>query len=210
MSDDSQVTQVTEWVERLNAGDPVARERLLEVAHGRLERLASKMLGQFPVVARWEGTEDVLQNALIRLHRALAEVTPPTSRDFFRFAAEQVRRELLQMKRKHTGRQGLGANHASGFEAPHDADVGAGVQPMRDPSDTTHDPARLADWTAFHDAAGRLPEPEREVFDLLFYQGLSQVEAAVVMDVAEKTVQRRWLKARLAISEALGDSMPGF
>jgi signal transduction histidine kinase len=34
-----------------------------------------------------------------------------------------------------------------------------------------------------------LPEPEREVFDLLWYEELSQSEAAVVLDVSERTMR---------------------
>ena len=45
-------------------------------------------------------------------------------------------------------------------------------------ADTTHDPDRLAAWTDFHREVEALPAEEREVFDLLFYQGLSQAEAA--------------------------------
>ena len=45
--------------------------------------------------------------------RALGEVRPPTAADFFRLAAVQIRRELLDLARRYSGAHGLGANHAS-------------------------------------------------------------------------------------------------
>ena len=45
------------------------------------------MLRDFPGVARWEGTDDVLQNATLRLYRALKDVTPESPRSFFNLAA---------------------------------------------------------------------------------------------------------------------------
>ena len=61
-------------------------------------------------------------------------------------------------------------------------------------------------WTEFHEAAARLPDDLRAVFDLLWYQELSQAEAAALLGVAVPTVKRRWLKARLRVQQALGGS----
>ena len=41
------------------------------------------------------------------------------------------------------------------------------------------------------EAIDRLPEDEREVFGLVRIQGLTQAEAAEVLGVSSKTVQRR-------------------
>jgi RNA polymerase sigma-70 factor (ECF subfamily) len=53
-----------------------------------------------------------------------------------------------------------------------------------------------------------LPDETRKIVDLLFYQGLSQAEAAAVLETSERTVQRRWQSARLALHEALGGRFP--
>ena len=84
MSRADRTTVIQGWVDRLHAGDDSARAALLDSACERLRRLARKMLRGYPGVARWEQEDDVLQNALIRLDRALRAVTPPTARDFFR------------------------------------------------------------------------------------------------------------------------------
>ena len=50
---------------------------------------------------------------------------------------------------------------------------------------------------------------EREVFDLLWYHGLTQDEAAALIGVSVRTVKSRWRSARLRIAEALGGELPG-
>ena len=79
----------------------------------RLQTLAHVMLRDYPRVKRWEETADVLQNALIRLHRALQTVIPPSPRDFFRLATLQIRRELVDLARHYYGPEGIGANQKS-------------------------------------------------------------------------------------------------
>jgi len=74
---ENQTTLVQGWIDRLRAGDSSARDALLACAIDRLERLTRKMLKGFPGVHRWEQTDDVLQNAILRLSRALQDVTPP-------------------------------------------------------------------------------------------------------------------------------------
>ena len=164
-----QTAQIQCWIDSLGAGDASAREALLTCAAERLIRLTHKMLKDYPGVHRWEETDDALQNATLRLCRALEAVKPPSVRDFFRLAAAQIRRELIDLARRYSGRMGLGANYASwagsGDEMPvTDVEV----------ADTTYDSGRLAEWTGFHAQVEALPEEEREVFDLLFYQGLPQ------------------------------------
>ena len=46
------------------------------------------------------------------------------------------------------------------------------------------------------------------MFDLLYYQGLSQADAAIVLGVCEFTVKRHWRDARLALHELLGGQWP--
>jgi RNA polymerase sigma-70 factor (ECF subfamily) len=53
-----------------------------------------------------------------------------------------------------------------------------------------------------------LPAEDREVFDLIYYQGLSQAEAAGLLDISERTLQRRWQSARLALHDALAGQLP--
>ncbi len=57
-------------------------------------------------------------------------------------------------------------------------------------------------------AIDALPEEEREAFDLVRIQGLTQVEAADVLGVSAKTVQRRLNRALLLLAKELKDLRP--
>ncbi len=200
-----QTGRLQQCLDRLRAGDDTARADLVRHACAQLTRLTRKMLRDYPGVQRWEQTDDVLQNALLRLWKALAEVTPGSLADFFGLAALQVRRELIDLARELYGPQGHGARHAS-----HGGESGAGPTPAPlEPSDTTHDPARLAAWTEFHQRVEALPEEDRAVFDLLWYQELTQAEAAAVLDISERTLRRRWRLARVKVYAALNGGPPG-
>jgi RNA polymerase sigma-70 factor (ECF subfamily) len=201
------ITQLQGCLDRLRAGDETARDDLFRCAGARLSRLARKMSKDFPGVARWEQTDDILQNALIRLCRALQDVKPPSVRDFFRLAALQLRRELLDLARHYAGPRGLGASHAGPEGEPNSDGT---PHPADEPSDSTYEPNRLALWTEFHRHVENLPDDEREIVDLLWYQGLPQADAAALLNVDIRTVKRRWQAARLRLDEAMNGELPGF
>ena len=69
------------WLERLREGDEAARSEVINHACQRLEALTRRMLRHYPRLRRWEQTGDVLQNAVLRLHRFLATVRPSADRD---------------------------------------------------------------------------------------------------------------------------------
>jgi RNA polymerase sigma-70 factor (ECF subfamily) len=203
MADTSPSTARLEgWLQRMHAGDAAARDQLLEHVCDRLRRLTRKMLKGFPGVRRYAETDDVLQNALMRLLRALQEVRPASAREFLGLAAAQIRRELIDLARHFFGPQGAGAHHAS------QADESAADRPA-EPGDVTFDPSALAEWREFHEQVGRLPDDEREAVDLLFYQGLPQADAAALLHVSVRTLQRRWQGAQLKLHEALKGGLPG-
>ena len=54
-----------------------------------------------------------------------------------------------------------------------------------------------------------LPEDEREAFDLVQIQGMTQAEAGQVLGVSAATVNRRLHRAVKVLSAALGDLYPG-
>lgn len=200
----SQSRQIQIWIDRLRDGDEAARKELLNSACERLERLTRKMLRDYPRVHRWEQTGDVMQNAAVRLYRALAEVKPATVGDFFRLAALNIRRELLDLAQHYYGPQGAGAHHVTLGERDSERSPDS---PLEKP-DADDEPARLAAWTEFHRQVEALPDEERELFDLLWYQGLSQAEAGAILKVSERTIKRRWRSARLKLHDALHGQLP--
>jgi RNA polymerase sigma factor (sigma-70 family) len=207
LTDHSTTVRLQQCLDRLQAGDVIAREELVNCACERLERLTRKMLRDYPGVRRYEETSDVRQNASVRLWRSLQEVSPPCVRDFFRLAALHIRRELIDLARHHFGPESSGAHHATPGPAK---DVGAesATPPAYEKVDSADGPEQLAVWEEFHRQADALPDEEREVFDLLWYQGLAQAEAATLLGVSERTVKRRWQAARLKLHEALKGELP--
>jgi len=195
---------VQNCLNRLRSGEQAARDDLIRAASDRLLVHTRQMLRRYRGVKRWEQTDDVCQNALIRLYRALEQVVPETPLDFFKLASTQIRRELIDLARHHYGPMGGGANHAS--TGPDDANRSpmafvAGVG-------SDDDPQRIAQWTDFHTQADLLPADERDVFDLIWYQGLLQDQASEVLGVSTRTVKTRWRSARLILFEKLGGSLP--
>jgi RNA polymerase sigma factor (sigma-70 family) len=197
--------EIQQCLDRCRAGDATARNDLLKCAYARLERLTRRMLGDWQRVHRWEQTGDVLQNASMRLYRALADTQPLSPADFFRLAARNIRRELLDLAKHYYGPCGEGANHAT---VHGQAESDAGGPMAAEMAVTDENPANLAAWAEFHTQVDRLPEEDREVFDLLWYQELSQAEVATLLNISERTVKRRWAAARLRLYKILDGTLP--
>src|SRR5262249_49434777 len=115
-----------------------------------------------------------------------------------------IRRELLDLAKHYYGPRGLGANYASVDRGPDQSQA----EPAADQPAAADDPGQLEAWAAFHEQVERLPAEEKEVFDLLWYQELSQAEAAALLKVSERTVKRRWASARLRLHQSLGGRLP--
>lgn len=196
--------ELQQCLERMHQGDEDARRQLLTITCDRLKRLTRKMLNEEQRVHRWEETDDVMQNAMLRLWRMLSEVTPPTLRDFFRLAALQIRRELIDLARHYYGPQGLGAHYDS--RAANETDRSDAI--AFDPPESGSAMADLERWFTFHEAVENLPPEEREVVSLIFYHGWTQVEVAALLQVSEKTVRRRWQDIRLKLHSILKGNLP--
>ena len=59
------------------------------------------------------------------------------------------------------------------------------------------------------EAIDELPEDEREAFDLVRIQGMTQAEAAQVLGVSAVTVKRRLNRGLRLLTEQLADLRPG-
>ena len=185
-------TQLQQWLNLARQGDADARSQVVNHACERLRLLTRRMLRGYPSVKRWSETDDVLQNAMLRLHRSLWEVQPESPRQFYGLAATQIRRELIDLARHFQGPEGIGANHHTD-----DGDI-ISVKP-----NDGVEPENLESWTGFHEAVETLPEDQRDVVSLLWYEDMSQPEAADVLGISLATLKRRWQAARLALFDQL-------
>lgn len=188
-------TALGQWLGRLEAGCPEAQEAIIEHTCERLQNMAKRMLRTSPKVRRWAETDDLLQDALVRLHRSLAQVKPTTTKEFYGLAATQLRRQLIDLARKHFGPEGIGTNLPT-----NESDRISLV--------ASTPPESLDDWSEFHQQVELLPVELKEVVDQLWYEGLTQSDAAKVLGISLATLKRRWQAARLSLIEAMQGAIP--
>jgi RNA polymerase sigma factor (sigma-70 family) len=188
-------TQLQNLIDRSLTGNTTAHDELLHHACDRLLLLTRKMFHGFPQLRRWEQTDDVFQNSMVKLHRALAEVRVESVRHFFNLAATQVRRELFDLAKHHFGPHGSGAHHHTDGQ-PAD-DVGGTLHAA------TSEPTDLESWSEFHMQVENLSKDEQEIVNLVYYDGLSQEEAAKLLGMSFTTFKRRWQMIKLNLTEAL-------
>src|SRR4051794_38006010 len=104
MSDENEgATTLIPLFERLANGDKSAAEEIIGHAMRRLKEMAHLRLRSYEKVHQLHQTDDVVQNAAMRLYRALKDVVPTSPGHFTRLCAEQIRRELIDLARSEYG-----------------------------------------------------------------------------------------------------------
>lgn len=187
-------------VERIRRGDRNARNDLIIQLQHRLERLARRMLRGFPGVGRWVEAEDVLQNAMLRLLKSLQSFDLKNTTELFSWATELIRRELIDLARHFLGPEGHGANHESGTIDPYGPDD---LPNPREPLASDPSGDDLARWQAFHEKVVDLPAKEREIFGLIYYDGLTQAQVGELFGCSEKTARTYYHRACAMLKERL-------
>jgi len=136
-------------------------------------------------------TDEMLSAVVERLLKALESVRPQTVRQFFALACQHMRWELNDVARRLDQQQAAVELHDSQVAAPGSSSTMLSSGGRR----------ILA-------AIDSLAEDEREAFDLVHVQGLSQPEAAEVLGISVRTVQRRLNRSLVFLSKELGDLRP--
>ena len=106
------------------------------------------------------------------------------------------------MARHYQGALGVGSHHATQMVRSDSDD--SGMSPFESAGEMTQNPQQLAQWKELHEGIESLPEQLREMFDLLWYNELSQDQAAEIVGVSTRQIKRRWREAKLALADALG------
>lgn len=196
--------QLDACIGRLRGGDLSARDDLVALACERMQGMASRMLRRFPNVRRWDETGDVVQNAMVRLYRTLGNITPRDARGFLGLAAVHIRRELLDLARKHSGPESYAANHETNYHRQDGLEWGRADAA----ADRAESHEQLARWARLHESAEKLPDEERELFHIVWYLGAKQEEAARLLDCSVRTVKRRWESVKRLLAESLQGEPP--
>jgi RNA polymerase sigma-70 factor (ECF subfamily) len=198
MSAEHTTLAVQRYLDELTAGSPSEPliRALLDRAVRRLHQLCAGLLFRsYPRLTRPPlnlQVEEMLGAVVERLLKALREARPATARQFFALACRHMRWELNDMARRLDRQPAVVELPAEPPAAPLDSASGLTVDAQR-----------------ILTAIEGLPDGERETFDLVRIQGMSQAEAAEMLGVSVMTVNRRLHRALQLLTAALGDLYPG-
>ena len=179
---------VTELLDRWNAGDGSALKELIGVVHAELRHLAGSLLRHERPDHTLQPT-DLVHEAYIRL-TGLREMSLEGRRHFYGAAAETMRRILIDHARSRS-RQKRGGTDA--VKVPLE-------RLLETPIDLRLDFERLDD--ALTELATVAPDKAR-VVELRYFAGLSIQETADVMSISPATVKRHWEFSRAWLYRAL-------
>jgi RNA polymerase sigma-70 factor (ECF subfamily) len=197
MDVENTTTAVQRYLDDLAGDDtaePVVRA-LLDRAVRRLHQLCATLLYQsYPRLTRPPlnlQVDEMLGAVVERLLKALREARPTNVRQFFALACQHMRWELNDLARRLDDQP-----------AAVELVEGMAQDPLTSGSGFSPDGRRILA------AIDQLPEDQREAFDLVRIQGLTQVEAARVLGISVMTVKRRLNRGLQALAATLDDLRP--
>jgi RNA polymerase sigma factor (sigma-70 family) len=135
--------------------------------------------------------DEMLSAVVERLLKAMHSARPRTVRQFFALVNQHMRWELNDLARRLDGQP-----------AAVELDEAMAPSPPSSGSLLTPDGRRMLE------AIDRLPEDEREVFGLVRIQALTHGEAAEILGVSAKTVQRRLNRSLVLLARELDHLRP--
>jgi len=175
--------------------EPIVRELLGRAVH-RLRLLCTNLLYRsYPRMALPPlnlEPDELLSSVVERLLKAMRQARPVTVRQFFALANQHMRWELNDLARRLDDQTAAAEVRESSIVAPPDSNE----------SQLSQNARRMLE------AIEGLPDDEREVFSLVRIQGLTQPEAADVLGVSAKTVQRRLHRSLVLLTGKLGGLHP--
>ena len=136
--------------------------------------------------------DEILDAVVERLLKAMRSVRPQTVRQFFALVNQHMRWELNDVARRLD-------------EQPTAVEVREDLVPAPPASSGS---VLTPDGHRILKAIDELPGDEREAFGLVHVQGLMQGEAAEVLGVSVRTVQRRLNRSLLSLAKELEDLRP--
>jgi RNA polymerase sigma factor (TIGR02999 family) len=180
-------SNVTVLLEKVKKGDIEARERLLNIVYSELRTLASRKMRQ-------ERKDHTLQPSAL-VHEVYLRLFEDPGRQytdrkhFFAMAATEMRRVLVDYARQHHAQKRGGlAKHVTLDDAL--------------AYSCEHAEEMLALDAALDHLAAMKPECAR-IVEMTYFGGMTQREAAELLNCSEKTVKRRWTFARSFLLEEL-------
>ena len=193
MIDKAEPPQITLLLQRAADGDRAALDAVYASLYPELKRLARARLRQ---QGRGESVSTTLlvHESFVRLVGA-RDLRLEDRRHFFAYAAKTMRNIIIDSAREHLAeRRGGGAEHVTLGDADSDAMQVADAGP-------SDELVRVGD--ALRELETVDPELA-ELVEMRYFGGYSEIEIAELQGVNERTVRRRWEKARAWLFVALG------
>jgi RNA polymerase sigma factor (TIGR02999 family) len=181
---------VARILEKINAGDEQAAEKLLPLMYRELRRLAAAKMAHEPPGQTLQPTA-LVHEAWLRLSQE-ASSTWRNREQFYAMAAEVMRRILVDRARRRRSRKHGGDLHRVELDA---------LDAIQLPT-PTEDALVLDVHEALENLAVEDPE-KAQVVKLRFFAGLENGEIASLLGVSEKTVQRHWAFAKAWLFRAM-------
>jgi len=199
------LTMLADSREASVSNEAAIREQLFGIAYARMHSLAHRMIRGYPQVRRWDETADVVQAAALRLHRALEAIELHDARHLLRLTALQIRRELLDLARKHSSPESAASHHETNMLASAD---GMLMKVDLASDETAESADRLEPWTRLHDAVAAIDADDRELFELVWFLGATQHDIATLTGWSPRTVRRQWESIKRRLVAALDGDFP--
>jgi RNA polymerase sigma factor (TIGR02999 family) len=182
------MTQLTELLGRLHAGDESARDALFSAAYAELHRLAQARLRDRGRHLTLDATS-LVHETYLRFVRA-GELRAEDRRAFFGYAAQVMRSVIINNIRDRVTQKRGGDARPITLSTQIADNVSGDEETI----------------LKVHEALAVLEEGEprlAQVAQMRYFGGYSEKEIAETLNVTERTVQRDWEKARRILAAAL-------
>jgi RNA polymerase sigma factor (TIGR02999 family) len=182
------MSEVTQLLQRINAGDVAARDALFGLLYQELRKLARSRLRRSETITLLDTTSLVHESYLRFLNARELEFADRGR--FFGYAASVMRSIVVDAVRKRrTERRGGEAEHV-------ELDTGVADSAQNDEDQIIRVHEALDDLAA-------LDPRLAQVVEMRYFAGLTEPDIAEALGVTERTVRRDWDKARTLLFSAL-------
>ncbi len=171
-------------------GERAALDRVFEVLYPDLRRIAHARLREQGGVAHLNTTA-LVHESFLRLIE-VSELALADRRHFFTYAAKTMRHIIIDFAREHLSQR------RGGGVVPLELDTNLANAIGVAQGDTT--------LVAIHDALLELEAVDpglSQIVEMRFFAGYSEAEIAELLEITDRTVRRKWEKARMFLLASL-------
>jgi RNA polymerase sigma factor (TIGR02999 family) len=183
---------ISSLISAVESGDSAATDALFSALYSELHRMAKRELARRGSPASLSVTT-LLHEAYLDMS-ARSDASFPDQARFMGYAARVMRGLIIDHARSRNAFKRGGEFEITSLE-----------------NDDVENPADAKELTTISDALDQLAkiEPElAELVDLKFFCGFSFIEIAALQKLSERTVQRKWEKARIYLHRNIRTDLP--